>query len=133
LETAFIQVREALRRLDDLQASHLDSFETQTLPDLEDQMAQRKAGFSHLKKQLTPFFLEAKAMDRAEKAPMIADVKMYFQSLLHQNERLKIKIESHKNRLENSIKNITKGRQVFRAYRSPAAQRNQPKVINTRK
>ncbi|MDA3788850.1 MAG: hypothetical protein PF503_10205 [Desulfobacula sp.] len=127
---AFNQVKEALVKLDELQASHITAFETQILPDLDKQIAQRKEGFSDLKKYLEAFLQEPEIMDMVKKEQLIQNIKDHILLLMYQNTTLALKVETHKCGLENSMKKITRGRRVIQAYGSPPSKRHQSKVIN---
>ena len=126
MKTSSKKIKETLVRLDELQASHIDAFSTQTIPNLEEQMAQRKKGFSDLKKYIETFLSETNIKE-------MQDVKEQILSLMYQNQTLTSKVQGHKRGLENSMKKITKGRQAIHAYGSVPSQANQPKVINFRK
>lgn len=131
--TAFNQLKTTLNKLDELQASHIDLFKTQALPDLEEQITQRKTGFSDLKEKLEPFLLESERLGTQENISQVQEIKTCILSLMNQNRMLKSKVETHKNQLENSMKNMTKGRRVMQAYGSSESQQNQSKVINFKK
>ncbi len=132
MEIAFEQIKTALDKLDELQQSHIDVFATQILPDLEEQIAQRKAGFSDLKKRLALFLMESEAMETKENIPLLQEVTNRIVLLMNQNKMLKSQVETHKIGLENSIKKVTKGKQMMTAYGSSESQRDQSKVINFR-
>lgn len=132
MEMAFKQIKTALDRLDELQQSHIDVFSTQILPDLEEQIAQRKTGFSDLEKRLALFLMESETMKTEENIPLLQEVKNRIVLLMNQNKTLKSQVETHKIQLENSIKKITKGKRIMTAYGSSESQRNQSKVINFR-
>jgi len=131
--TAFKRLETALNRLDELQSSHIDGFKTQTLPDLEKQIAQRKDGFSDLKESLAPFLLESEIMGTKENIPLMQDIKNRILLLMTQNKVLISKVEKHKKQLKNSMKTMAKGRQMIQAYGPSESKVNQSKVINFRK
>ncbi len=130
MEPLHKQLIDSLYRLDEMQADHIGSFRTQLLPDIEKQMVEREAGFCELKKNLILFFQEAAPSDIEGEKPMTQDVKDHIQLLIHQNKVLKSLVETHKTELENSMKNIAKGRQTIHAYGSSVSQSKQPKVLS---
>ncbi|MBU0970069.1 MAG: hypothetical protein KKC20_05445 [Proteobacteria bacterium] len=132
MEMAFKQVKTALDRLDELQESHIDGFKTQIIPDIEEQIIQRKEMFTDLKERLTLFLMESETMDTEENIPLLQEVKNHILLLMNQNKMLKSQVETLKIGLENSIKKVTKGKQIMTAYGSSESQRNQSKVINFR-
>lgn len=132
MEIAFEQIKTALDRLDELQQSHIDVFATQIMPDLEEQIAQRKARFTDLETRLALFLMESEAMESEENIPLLQELKHRIVLLMNQNKMLKSQVETHKIGLENSIKKITKGKQIMTAYGSSESQQNRSKVINFR-
>lgn len=132
METMLRQIKKALYKLDELQANHIESFDAQILPDLEQQMMERQAGFEELKKTVALFSGEAEPVDILDDKAVIQSVREHIRLLMNQNKTLKSLIETHKNGLETSMKNIAKGRQTIHAYGSLASQRT-PKVISCRK
>jgi hypothetical protein len=132
METMLKQIEKVLYELDELQANHIESFETQILPDLEKQIMERQAGFEELKKTVTLFSRKTEPVDVMDDEPVIQNVKEHIRLLMNQNKTLKSLIETHKNGLETSMKNIAKGRRTIHAYGSLTSQRN-PKVISFRK
>jgi len=133
METMLKQIEKTLYKLDELQANHIESFGTQILPDLEQQMMERQAGFEELKKTVTLFSQQTESVDIMDDEPVIQNVKEHIQLLMNQNKTLKSLIETHKNGLETSMKNMAKGRQTIHAYGSLPSKKNRPKVISFRK
>lgn len=133
MEILLKQVKDALYHLDEIQANHIGAFETQILPDLEKQMMERKEGFYELKMNLTAFFQKMALINIDGEKPMAQDTKEHIQLLMHQNKVLTTLVETHKTQLENSMKNIAKGRQTIHAYGSLTSQNNHPKVLSFRK
>jgi hypothetical protein len=131
METMLKQIKKALHKLDELQANHIESFDAQILPDLEQQMMERQAGFEELKKTVALFSREADPVDILDDKAVIQNIREHIRLLMNQNKTLKSLIETHKNGLETSMKNIAKGRQTIHAYGSLASQKN-PKVISCR-
>jgi len=127
------QIKKALYKLDELQAGHIKSFQSQVLPDLEKQIIERQAGFYELKKNMATFLQKTATVDIMEDTPMVQDVKEYLRLLMYQNKTLRSLVETHKNELETSMKHIVKGRRTIHAYGSLVSKSNRPKVISLRK
>lgn len=134
MEILLKQVKKALHNLDELQADHINSFESQVLPDLEKQIIERQAGFYELKKNMALFLQKTATVDVMEDTSMVQDIKEYLRLLMYQNKTLTSLVETHKNELETSMKHIVKGRRTIHAYGgSLVSKSNRPKVISLRK
>ena len=125
----FYEVENALNRLESLQDEHIESFQTQLLPDLEGQTAKRKEAFNHLTCCLEKFFTQASKGDE-KTVSMIQIFSKQIERLQHQNLVLKEKVETHREDLKARMKKITKGRKAIRSYRPPSSFLNRPRAIS---
>ena len=132
MEMTFKQLKETLLKLNQMQEDHIDCFDTQLLPDLEQQMVQRREKFTELKQHLSDLFLKTEGMETATKRQLLQEIQEHILSLMHRNKTLKSKVQKHKDELEKSMKNITQGKRVFHAYGASVSQRTRPRVINCR-
>jgi hypothetical protein len=123
----FTQIKNALEQIDDLQADHMASFDTELMPDLEKQMTERKQGFAELKKAMNNMNPDLQDM---EDNPQVSEIINHIQMIIHQNKTLANRVQQHKDGLESSMRRIGKGRNVIHAYGAPVSHRNRSKVIN---
>jgi septation ring formation regulator EzrA len=126
----FSKIKHALNNLDDLQAAHMASFETELMPDIEKQMTERKQGFAELQNAINTVDLDLQTRTQLSGDPQIAEIIEHLQALMHQNKTLTERVQHHKDGLENSMRRIGKGRKVIHAYGAPVSHRNRSKVIN---
>ena len=125
----FCEVENALNRLENLQDEHIDSFQTQLLPDLESQTAKRREAFDHLACCLEKFFSQLPEEDE-QTVSMIQTFTKQITRLQHQNLILKEKVELHKEDLQARMRQITKGRKAIGSYRPPSSFLNRPRAIS---
>jgi len=126
----FNKVQKALDRLDSLQDAHMTTFATDVLPDLEEQMAQRKQGFDDLEKAMTDLMSSPPATDDLTDNQAIKEMIAQIRVLMHQNMELSSRVQHHRDGLEKSMHQIKKSRKAIHAYGSPILHSNSPKVIN---
>jgi hypothetical protein len=126
----FDQIRKALKNIDNLQEKHLAGFDTKVLPDLEQQMDERRLGFCELEKAMADLMPQLKTNETLSQDPALTDMVDHLRVLLHQNKTLAARIQHHKDGLSRSIQKISKGRKAISAYGSSASHRNRSKVIN---
>ncbi len=128
MEKQFQQIKEALSRLDDIQATHIDSFDTDLLPDLEFQLDERNTEFSRLMKMISQFIAKIE-LDAGEGTDsMVIFLMEGINTLLVQNKILKKRVTAHRDSLQESMKNLSRGKQVIGSYGSPSS--NGPRAIN---
>ncbi len=126
----FTQIKKALNHLDDLQADHMASFDTELMPDLEKQMTERKQGFAELEKAMNAMDPDLQTRADREDDLQVTEIIKQIRMLMHQNKTLTARVEHHKDGLKNSMHRIGKGKNVIHAYGSPVSHRNRSKVIN---
>ena len=126
----FNKVKKALDRLNSLQQDQITTFATDLLPDLEQQMAQRKQGFADLKNAMADL-MSPTTTDPTD-APGVKEIIAQIQVLMHQNKALSSRVQHHREGLKKSMDGVKKGRKVVLAYGSPIFHRNPPKVINSK-
>ncbi len=124
------RIKKALENIDDTQEKHLADFDTEVLPDLEQQMAERKLRFCELEKAMADLMPELKTNESLANDPALSDMVDHLRILLHQNRTLTAKAELHRNELSRSLRQISKGRKAISAYGPSASRRNQSKVIS---
>ncbi len=133
MEQAFKQVNDILTKLDEMHADHINSFDSQLLPDIEQQMIERDESFTELKATMDRLLGHMETMENLDDIPDIHDILAHIHLLMQQNKILSTAVQGHKQVLEKSMKKVAKGKHVINAYGSPLSQRNQPKVINFKK
>jgi rubrerythrin len=125
----FQDIKEAFDRLERTQTHHIASFDAELIPDLELQLIERKQEFNLLKENVDQWVGRDTDMNDDTKA-----AANYFteriQTLLKQNETLKKKVRMHKDSLQQSLKNLSRGKQVIGAYGSPSSISNRPRAID---
>jgi hypothetical protein len=124
------KIKKALNHLDDLQADHMASFDTELMPDLEKQMTERKQCFTELQKAMNDMVPDLQARADMKDDPHVTEIIKQIRMLMHQNKTLTARVQHHRDSLKNSMQRIGKGRNVIHAYGSPVSHRNRSKVIN---
>lgn len=119
-----------LDRIDQMQASHIKSFETELMPDLASQLVQRKTEFEKLKESFALFISKARIAQIEDKEPIVKEFIERVNLLLEQNKILEKRTKDYKNNLQENIKNILKGRKAISLYGSPSSFSNKPRAIN---
>ncbi|WDP87268.1 MAG: hypothetical protein HUN05_20825 [Desulfobacter sp.] len=105
----FENITHAMAVLDSIQAEHIESFQTELMPDLEDQMGKRHQAFNQLSDQLNLFFARTEQYDEAQLRSMILTFSKQMNKLQNQNLMLKEKVELYRENLKARMKKMTKG------------------------
>lgn len=126
----FIHITSILDKIDQMQASHIQSFETELMPDLASQIVQRKTEFDKLKKSFALFISNTQLVHAEDKKPIITDFIDRINIILVQNEVLEERTKAYKYSLQESIKEILKGRKAIGLYGSPSSFSNRPRAID---
>ncbi|WP_022664680.1 hypothetical protein [Desulfospira joergensenii] len=126
----FHEVENALKRLEKIQAEHIESFQIQLLPDLEAQTAKRREAFDNLICCLEKFFTRTGQDDEEQTASMVLIFKKQLKGLQRQNLTLKEKVEAYREDLRARMKHLAKGRKVIDSYRPPSSFSNRPRAIS---
>ncbi|SDT85710.1 hypothetical protein [Desulfobacula phenolica] len=130
MEKKFKAVEATLDRLNDLQAIHLASFDSQDLPDLEQQSAERDTEVAQLMRDINILVEQVDIKNEVETKSRFLFFNDLITGLLEQNKALETKIHAIRNNLKNSMKHVSKGKNVIGSYRSSAAVNYKPKVIS---
>ncbi len=133
MEKEFIQIKKTLKRLDDLHSSHLESFNNDSMPDLEKQSAERDTEVNNLKNSISHFITMAEIEPHTDAKSMMLFLNNRITTLLDQNNALEVKVTTYREKIRNSMKQISKGKQAIGSYGSPAGLVNKPKVISLTK
>jgi hypothetical protein len=124
------QLKATLIKFDVLHTNHINAFDTQTHLDLDTQMNERKAEFTNLMKHFNIFIDKTENINESESTCEVEKITKQISQLMHKNKTLKLKIQTHRDELGKSIKQITRGRQAIHAYGTPESYRNRSKVLN---
>lgn len=133
MEKEFKQIKETLKRLDELHMNHLESFNSDSIPDLEKQSAERETEVNILKKSISHFLTMAEIEPHTDAKSMMLFLNSRVTTLLEKNNALEVKVLTYREKIRNSMKHISKGKQAIGSYGSSAALLNQPKVISLTK
>ncbi|MDA8134460.1 MAG: hypothetical protein M0T82_07540 [Desulfobacteraceae bacterium] len=129
MEKIFQDITETFDRLERILFGHIDSFDRNLMPDLDRQLLERKKELDLLKENVGHWVGRDTDMNDDNKA-----ATNYFteriQTLLKQNKTLEKKVRMHKDHLQQSLKNLSRGKQVIGAYGSPSSVSNRPRAIN---
>ncbi len=128
MEKAFQEINETLNRLDEIQTSHIESFDTEIIPDLESQLIERNEEFNKLKKSVNGFIIDPD-FDNTTESIMAVFIER-IGTLISQNKVLEAKVRAHRDGLKESMKRLSRGKQVINFYGSPSSVSNRPRAIN---
>lgn len=123
-------LHQILDRMEHTYAHQISSFENQILPDLDAQIKKRQADFLLFQKAVEEC-LPGIAASNPE-SEVLDDFITKLERLKHQLTTLTQKVQTHRNDLAQSMKNVTKGKRAMTAYGSPASLRNRSRVITLR-
>jgi hypothetical protein len=126
----FQDIKESFDKLEKIHLSHIDSFDRELIPDLECQTLERKKEFDLLKENVTQWINRDEPGNDADTESMVHYFIERIHILLNQNETLGKKARMHKDQLQQSLKNLSRGKQVIGAYGSPSSVSNRPRAIN---
>jgi hypothetical protein len=131
MEHKFDRVNAAISQLEEIQARQVESFDQLLMPDLETQTLEREQGFERVKQEVAGFIDLAGIEDTPDRAEsMIRHLSDRISILLSQNETLTRKVNLHRDRLQDSMKGLVKGKKAIGAYGSPASVSNRPRAIS---
>jgi|GEM_PF-2308181 len=124
-------VKQAIKNLSDLTEAHINAFDSQLLPDLDNQTISRNKAFSKMKENVDKLMRE---MTEAEGEDTIREIQEEIvpavKQLMAQNTRLESKIREHKTQLEASMKRVNFGKKAIHGYGATASMgQNANKVI----
>ncbi len=130
MENEFKQIENTLNRLYYLQTNHLDAFDKNELPDLEKQSRERSREVDTLMRRITGFIKTAEKTNNTNTESMLVSLNNQITSLLEQNRALETKVKTFRDEIKNSMKRVSKGKQVIGSYKSSASALNNPKAIS---
>ncbi len=130
MEKKLKKVEETLNRLDDLNRTHMESFDKKVLPDLEKQSAERAIEVDRLVKRIGGLVKLSQTQTRVATESMMLGLNDRMTILLEQNKALRTKVKASRDLIGNNLKQISKGKKVISSYRSSAAVSNNPRVLS---
>ena len=130
MDNAYQQVTKLLHRMEEMQEHHINMFDIQVMPDLENQMMQRKHLFDQLANAVNRFMHQPNLETHMDTDGMTRHLHDQMGRLLHQNNILAQKVNTHKNQLQESLNNISRGKHAIRSYGSPSSLANRPRAIS---
>jgi hypothetical protein len=130
MKKIFQDIKEAFDKLEKIQLGHIDSFDRELMPDLECQTLERTKEFDLLKESVTQWINRDEPGNDADTESMVHYFIERIHILLNQNEALGKKVRMHKDHLQQSLKNLSRGKQMIGAYGSPSSVTNRPRAIN---
>jgi len=130
MDNAFQQIKNLLARMEQMQYEHITAFDTQVMPDLENQQLLRKNLFNQLAGAVKRFIQDPDLDTDMEPDDMTRNLDEQMHRLLHQNDILVQKVTAHKNQIQQSLKNLSKGKHALQSYGSPSSMTNRPRAIN---
>jgi hypothetical protein len=130
MDNAFQHIKHLLARMEQMQHVHITAFDTQVMPDLEKQQRVRKNLFDQLAAAVDRFMKDPEPDMEMAPDDMIRNLNEQMHRLLHQNHILSQKVTAHKNQIQHSLKNLSKGKHAIQSYGSPSSMTNRPRAIN---
>ncbi len=130
MDNAYQQIKNLLARLEQMQDEHIIAFDTQVMPDLENQQRLRKNLFNQLAAAVNCFMSDPEPDLDMEPDDMTRNLEEQMRRLLHQNHILARKVTAHKNQIQQSLKNLSKGKHAIQSYGSPSSMTKRPRAIN---
>ncbi len=130
MKKGFHHINATLIRLEKIQANHIESFNTEILPDLEHQMIERNEAFRILKKDVGKFLKDTGPGKEADTESMMYIFIERINTLITQNKALEKKVIAHRNGLRESMKRMSIGKKIIGSYGSPSSVSNRPRAIN---
>ena len=131
MEKEFKTIKALLLRLINLQQQHIDTFEGAGDPDIDRQSEQRKTAFSDFRIKMDRFIRRCNEMNDHELAEsMLLPIQDSVNILYEQNRILVEKVTQRKQDIQDSLKQLSKGKQAMGGYGAPAVMKNKPRVIS---
>ncbi|MFO7752543.1 MAG: hypothetical protein R6V41_05435 [Desulfobacteraceae bacterium] len=131
MEQQYQKVNKAMNSLFEIQDRHMASFSGDTLPDLENQSAERKEAMNHLQDQVNAFISAVEKDTGSEAQSMMQFFNQRITTLLEQNRTIENRVKAVKDSIGKSMKQLSKGRKGLQSYRPPSLSvQNRPRVIN---
>lgn len=130
MEKEFRQIRDTLDSLDKIQMDHIESFDTDLMPNLECQLVERKKEFNKLEKNIRQFISNAGLDSNPDTESMILFFIERINKLLDQNKTLEKRVKAHRDTLQETMKKTSRGKQVIGSYGSPSSVSNRPRAIS---
>ncbi len=118
---------ESLIRYNDMQQTHIKSFETELMPDIEKQNFERSKAFEELKNLLNQEFTNIKADEN--NLHHVKKCSEHLASILSEGDLLSKRINVYKKELMSHMKQIQNGKKAMQGYGQLGAV-NFPKVMN---
>ena len=125
------EVKQAIKKLRDLTEAHINAFDTQLLPDLDNQTTSRNRAFSKMKESVDKLMREITEVEGEDTIREIQEeIVPAVKQLMVQNMGLESKIRECKTQLEAGMKRINFGRKAINGYGATALMgQNSNKVI----
>ena len=124
-------IQNLIEELDRIHQKHIDSFDRELLPDLEQHCKERNEAIERLVTEMNRFVHAIGSLPDAETSDEgVISLMKGISTLLEQNRVLAEKVKSHKDDIERSMKRISSEKKVLHAYGSPSYLSNRPRVIS---
>ncbi len=131
IQQAYQRVMNTMDEIQVLQENHIHSFDTQLLPDMERHSRERKLSFDrfYMESDELISYLET-ALDEDMAKEIVENVNARISGLLAQNDLLSQKTMEHRNRIQESLNNLSRGKSAMDSYGTPAYIKNRPRAIH---
>jgi hypothetical protein len=130
MEQEFKEIEKALNELQELQSCQIASFNATTMPDIEQQSADREKRFSLFKTQINQFIHIAETREDEKAKSMLHFCNNRIAKLLEQNKTLEIKVRTLRDDIKENMKHMSKNRRGIKKYGSSRGRSSNPKVIH---
>jgi hypothetical protein len=130
MENKFNKINSTLDRFYDLQANHIKSFNSASLPDMEKQSMEQNKEIVKILESIDAFIKMLSGTEEPGAESMLISLNHRITNILEQNEVLVTRVTVFKENLKSNMKKISKGKQAIGSYRSSAAASNNPKVLS---
>ncbi len=130
IQQAYHRVIQIMDEIQILQENHIQSFDTQLLPDMEKHCQERQQSFDR-------FFMESSVLiahletlqDQKMAKEIVEHVNNRIAGLLAQNDILSKKTMEHRTRIQESLNHLSRGKAAMNSYGTPAYIKNRPRAI----
>ncbi len=130
LQQAYDRVIKIMDEIQILQEAHIQSFDTELLPDMEKHCRERQHTFDR-------FYMESDILishlgavnDKNIAKTIVENVNKRISGLLVQNDLLSKKAMEHRSRIQDSLNNLSRGKTAMDSYGTPAYIKNRPRAI----
>ncbi len=130
IQQAYHSVMKTMDEIQILQENHIQSFNTQLMPDLETHCQERKHIFDRFYTEAGTLISNLETiLDKDRAKEVVESVNNRIAGLLAQNSILSQKALEHKNRIQESLNNLSQGKRAMTSYGTPSYIQNRPRAI----